>query len=128
MELTEIEQTLKNYIGTLSLTEEGLVFTNRNALTYMKNVPVNGDEYTATKYEMKPTTSKVLCRVRIEKSGYKKSWLDFSIDEKTCEIRGGHSFNFDPKDKNDLTLEYLESQLAQWGFKKKHGCEQLSLF
>ena len=41
----------------------------------------------------------------------------------------GHSFNFDPKGgARGLSRDLLEDQLARWGFEKKHGCEQLSLF
>ena len=78
---------------------------------------------------LKSIISKVRCFLKIEPSIYRKDWLCFDIEEDTLEIIGGHSFNFDPKGgARGLSRDLLEGQLARWGFLKKHGCEQLSLF
>mgnify|MGYP003611834531 CR=1 FL=1 len=78
---------------------------------------------------LKSIISKVRCFLKIEPSIYRKDWLCFDIEEETLERIGGHSFNFDPKGgARGLSRDLLEGQLARWGFLKKHGCEQLSLF
>ena len=129
MNLDEIIEALSNYVGTLSRDEDGIVFSNRNTLSHMKNVPLDGTEETASKYELRKVDTKVRCFLKIEPSIYRKDWLCFDIEEETLEIIGGHSFNFDPKGgARGLSRDLLEGQLALWGFKKKHGCEQLSLF
>ena len=129
MNLDEIIEALSNYVGTLSHDEDGIVFSNRNTLSHMKNVPLDGTEETASKYELRKVDTKVRCFLKIEPSIYRKDWLCFDIEEDTLEIIGGHSFNFDPKGgARGLSRDLLEGQLTRWGFEKKHGCEQLSLF
>ena len=129
MNLDEIIEALSNYVGTLSHDEDGIVFSNRNTLSHMKNVPLDGTEETASKYELRKVDTKVRCFLKIEPSIYRKDWLCFDIEEETLEIIGGHAFNFDPKGgARGLSRDLLEGQLARWGFEKKHGSEQLSLF
>jgi len=89
MNLDEIIEALSNYVGTLSHDEDGIVFSNRNTLSHMKNVPLDGAEETASKYELRKVDTKVRCFLKIEPSIYRKDWLRFDIEEDTLEIIGG---------------------------------------